>query len=209
VVLERRTHKVKVRVTTIDRIIAELQLPRDLMPFIASTEKYFVLWLISARSPSQRVGAGRHKHQQALVDHAEQRFFCSCKHFQLAPQHFGAIDEARKTRFVPISARAIFLESSESSEAGAHSSGGFRNELLEEEICQEGWEQSPFDAQHRGVQRYWHNARIWRKLRAGLGAIKAKATVMASETDLYSKPADIQSDAVQIPGARFRMIPSL
>ena len=46
-------------------------------------------------------------------------------------------------------------------------------------------------------------------LEQALGAIKAKATVMASETDLYFTPADIQSDVEHIPGARFRMIPSL
>ena len=46
-------------------------------------------------------------------------------------------------------------------------------------------------------------------LERALGAIKAKATVIASETDLYFTPADIQSDAVHIPGARFRVIPSL
>jgi len=46
-------------------------------------------------------------------------------------------------------------------------------------------------------------------LERALGAIKAKATVMASETDLYFTPADIQSDAEHIPGSRFRIIPSL
>ena len=46
-------------------------------------------------------------------------------------------------------------------------------------------------------------------LERALGAIKAKATVMASETDLYFTPVDIQSDAEHIPGSRFRIIPSL
>jgi hypothetical protein len=46
-------------------------------------------------------------------------------------------------------------------------------------------------------------------LTEALGAIKDKATVMASETDLYFTPADIQSDAEHILGSRFRMIPSL
>ena len=46
-------------------------------------------------------------------------------------------------------------------------------------------------------------------LERALGAIKAKATVMASETDLYFTPADIQSHAEHIPGSRFRIIPSL
>ena len=42
-----------------------------------------------------------------------------------------------------------------------------------------------------------------------LGAIKAKATVMAGQTDLYFTPEDIEAEAVRIPGARFRVIPSL
>jgi len=42
-----------------------------------------------------------------------------------------------------------------------------------------------------------------------LGAIKAKATVMAGQTDLYFTPADIEADAAGIPGARFKVIPSL
>ena len=46
-------------------------------------------------------------------------------------------------------------------------------------------------------------------LERALGAIKAKATVMAGETDLYFTPADIEADAASIPGARFQVIPSL
>jgi homoserine O-acetyltransferase len=46
-------------------------------------------------------------------------------------------------------------------------------------------------------------------LERDLGAINAKATVMAGQTDLYFTPADIEADAASIPGARFRMIPSL
>jgi len=42
-----------------------------------------------------------------------------------------------------------------------------------------------------------------------LGAIKAKATVMAGQTDLYFPPVDIEAEAGRIPGARFRVIPSL
>jgi homoserine O-acetyltransferase len=42
-----------------------------------------------------------------------------------------------------------------------------------------------------------------------LGAIKAEATVMASQTDLFFTPEDVEADAVRIPGARFRVIPSL
>jgi homoserine O-acetyltransferase len=42
-----------------------------------------------------------------------------------------------------------------------------------------------------------------------LRVIKAKATIMASETDLYFTPADVEADAAQIPGARYRVIPSL
>jgi homoserine O-acetyltransferase len=42
-----------------------------------------------------------------------------------------------------------------------------------------------------------------------LAAITAKATVMASETDLYFTPEDIAADASHVPGARFRVIPSV
>jgi homoserine O-acetyltransferase/O-succinyltransferase len=41
-----------------------------------------------------------------------------------------------------------------------------------------------------------------------LGAIKAKATVIAGQTDLYFVPEDVEADASYIPGARFRVIPS-
>jgi homoserine O-acetyltransferase len=47
------------------------------------------------------------------------------------------------------------------------------------------------------------------ELRAALAAIRAKAVVMAGQTDLYFTPADIEADAALIPGARFRVIPSL
>jgi homoserine O-acetyltransferase len=42
-----------------------------------------------------------------------------------------------------------------------------------------------------------------------LGAIRAKATVMAGRTDLYFTPEDIEAEAARIPGARFRVIPSV
>ncbi|MGB7847076.1 MAG: alpha/beta fold hydrolase [Candidatus Acidiferrum sp.] len=45
-------------------------------------------------------------------------------------------------------------------------------------------------------------------LEKALGAIKAQATVMASQTDLYFTPDDIEFEAARIPGARFRVIPS-
>jgi homoserine O-acetyltransferase len=46
-------------------------------------------------------------------------------------------------------------------------------------------------------------------LERALGAIKAKATVMAGQTDLYFTVEDIEAEAARIPGARFRVIPSL
>jgi homoserine O-acetyltransferase/O-succinyltransferase len=46
-------------------------------------------------------------------------------------------------------------------------------------------------------------------LTRALGTIAAKATVMASETDLYFTPEDVEADASSIPGAHFRIIPSL
>ncbi len=42
-----------------------------------------------------------------------------------------------------------------------------------------------------------------------LGAIRAKATVLAAETDLYFTPDDVKADAARIPGSQFRVIPSL
>jgi homoserine O-acetyltransferase/O-succinyltransferase len=46
-------------------------------------------------------------------------------------------------------------------------------------------------------------------LKRALGSIKAKATVMAGQTDLYFPPEDIGAEAAMIPGARFRVIPSV
>ena len=46
-------------------------------------------------------------------------------------------------------------------------------------------------------------------LERALGAIKAKATVMAGETDLYFTSPDMEAEAASIPGARFQVIPSL
>ena len=46
-------------------------------------------------------------------------------------------------------------------------------------------------------------------LPAALGSIRAKATVLAGQTDLYFRPEDVEADAAHIPGARFRVIPSL
>jgi homoserine O-acetyltransferase len=42
-----------------------------------------------------------------------------------------------------------------------------------------------------------------------LGAITAKATIMAGQTDLYFTPEDIEEEAAHVPGARFRVIPSV
>jgi len=42
-----------------------------------------------------------------------------------------------------------------------------------------------------------------------LSTIKAKATVMAGQTDLYFPPVDMEAEAARIPSARFRVIPSL
>jgi homoserine O-acetyltransferase len=46
-------------------------------------------------------------------------------------------------------------------------------------------------------------------LQTALGSIRAKAVVMASETDLYFTPADVEADAALIPGAQFKSIPSM
>lgn len=42
-----------------------------------------------------------------------------------------------------------------------------------------------------------------------LASIKAKATIMAGQTDLYFTPDDIEEEAACVPGARYRVIPSL
>ena len=46
-------------------------------------------------------------------------------------------------------------------------------------------------------------------LARALGSVKARATVMAAQTDLYFTPADIEAEARLIPGARFRLIPTI
>jgi homoserine O-acetyltransferase/O-succinyltransferase len=46
-------------------------------------------------------------------------------------------------------------------------------------------------------------------LERALGSIKARAIVMAGQTDLYFTPEDIEAEAALIPGARFRVIPSV
>jgi homoserine O-acetyltransferase/O-succinyltransferase len=46
-------------------------------------------------------------------------------------------------------------------------------------------------------------------LKRALTSIKAKASVMASQTDMYFRPTDMEAEAVLISHARFRVIPSL
>jgi homoserine O-acetyltransferase len=46
-------------------------------------------------------------------------------------------------------------------------------------------------------------------LRSALGSIRAKALVMAGETDLYFTPEDIESEASLIPHARYELIRSV
>lgn len=46
-------------------------------------------------------------------------------------------------------------------------------------------------------------------LSTALGSVKAKAVVLAGETDLYFTPADVGADAALIRGAQFKIIPSL
>jgi homoserine O-acetyltransferase len=46
-------------------------------------------------------------------------------------------------------------------------------------------------------------------LQRALGSIKARALVMAGQTDLYFTPEDIEAEAALISGARFRVIPSV
>ena len=42
-----------------------------------------------------------------------------------------------------------------------------------------------------------------------LGSIKAKTTILASATDLYFTVEDMKFEATLIPGANFRVIPSV
>jgi homoserine O-acetyltransferase/O-succinyltransferase len=46
-------------------------------------------------------------------------------------------------------------------------------------------------------------------LKRALTSIKAQASVMASQTDMYFRPAGMEAEAALIPHARFRVIPSL
>jgi homoserine O-acetyltransferase/O-succinyltransferase len=46
-------------------------------------------------------------------------------------------------------------------------------------------------------------------LKRALTSIKAKASVMASQTDMYFRPADMEAEAALIPNARFLVIPSV
>jgi homoserine O-acetyltransferase len=46
-------------------------------------------------------------------------------------------------------------------------------------------------------------------LEHALGAIKAKTTIMAGQTDMYFTAEDMKAEAGYIPGAQFRIIPSL
>jgi homoserine O-acetyltransferase len=46
-------------------------------------------------------------------------------------------------------------------------------------------------------------------LERALTSIKAKASVIASQTDMYFRPTDMEAEAALILGARFRAIPSL
>jgi homoserine O-acetyltransferase/O-succinyltransferase len=46
-------------------------------------------------------------------------------------------------------------------------------------------------------------------LERALGSIRARALVMAGQTDLYFTPEDIEAEAALIPGARFRVIASV
>jgi len=47
------------------------------------------------------------------------------------------------------------------------------------------------------------------ELERALGSIRAKALVMAAETDLYFTPQDIEDEASHVPDATFRIIPSV
>lgn len=61
------------------------------------------------------------------------------------------------------------------------------------------------------LMRKWqtNDAGAGSTLAQALGSITAKATVMAAETDLYFTPADIETEARMIPGARFVSIPTV
>ncbi len=46
-------------------------------------------------------------------------------------------------------------------------------------------------------------------LEKALGSVRAKALLMAGQTDLYFPPEDIEAEAQMIPGARYQAIPSV
>ena len=46
----------------------------------------------------------------------------------------------------------------------------------------------------------------WADLKAALGRVKAKMTVMALSSDIFFPPADVKDDADLVPGAKFEVI---
>ena len=62
----------------------------------------------------------------------------------------------------------------------------------------------------RMVRRLWSYAWPYRgRLAAALGAIRARAVVMPSRTDLYFPPEDNEIEVAQMPNAELRIIPSI
>lgn len=86
-----------------------------------------------------------------------------------------------------------------------------------EDYLQRAWEPS-YRRRHAAdllaMLRLWMSndvsaARHAGNLHAALGSIRARALVVASETDLYFTPEDCAREAAAIPGARFETIPSI
>lgn len=98
---------------------------------------------------------------------------------------------------------------------------------------QELWRQTGFESLEQFLTGFWEKRygrrdannllsmiRTWElndlgttpglgNLEHALGAIRAKATIMASQTDLYFTVDDMKAEAEHVPHAQFRVIPSL
>jgi homoserine O-acetyltransferase len=106
--------------------------------------------------------------------------------------------------------------------------------LSEQFYKQELWRQMGFDSLESFVTGFWEKRygrrdannllsmiRTWElndlgatpgmhaSLDRALGSISAKATIIASATDLYFTVGDMRAEASQVPRATFRVIPSL
>jgi len=63
-----------------------------------------------------------------------------------------------------------------------------------------------------GLSQPFYKRELWRQMgfdTSGMPSVKAKATIMAGQTDLYFTVEGMKAEAAYVPQARFRVIPSL